>query len=58
MNSNTKANLTHKGAREKKKQLDPTPNSIRELIKIRADLKGNRDQKKCGTDQQNQELVL
>ena len=38
-NSNTKANLTHKGAREKKKQLDPTPNSIRELIKIRADLK-------------------
>ena len=37
MNSNRKANLTHKGAR-KKQQIDPTPNR-RELIKIRAELK-------------------
>ena len=37
-NSNTKANLTHKGAR-KKQQIDPTPNRRRELIKIRAELK-------------------
>ena len=37
MNSNTKANLTHKGAREKA-QIDPTPNR-RKLIKIRTELK-------------------
>ena len=37
MNSNRKANLTHKGAR-KKQQIDPTPNR-RELIKIQAELK-------------------
>ena len=36
-NSNTKANLTHKGAREKQ-QIDPTPRRRRELIKIRAEL--------------------
>ena len=39
-NSNTKANLTHKGAREKKQQIDPTPRRRRELIKIRAELNG------------------
>ena len=38
-NSNAKANLTHKEAREKKKQIDPTPNKRRELIKIRAEVK-------------------
>ena len=35
---------------EKKQQRDPTPSRRRELIKI-------RDQKNCGTDQQNQLLV-
>ena len=35
-NSNTKANLTHKGAREK--TADPTPSRRKELIKIRAEL--------------------
>ena len=35
--SNTKANLTQKGAREKQ-QIDPTPKRRRELIKIRAEL--------------------
>ena len=38
-NSNTKDNLTPKGAREKKQQIDPTPSRRRELIKIRAELK-------------------
>ena len=38
MNSNRKANLTHKGAR-KKQQIDPTPNRRIELIKIRAEFK-------------------
>ena len=40
-NSNTKANLTPKGAREKrrkKQQIDSTPSRRRELIKIRAEL--------------------
>ena len=39
--SNTKANLTHKEvrAKKKKKQIDPTPNRRIELIKIRAELK-------------------
>ena len=37
--SNTKANLTHKEARAKKKQIDPTPNRRIELINIRAELK-------------------
>lgn len=44
---------------EKEQQIDPTPSRRRELIKIRADrTQWNRDQKNCGTDQQNQELVL
>ena len=37
--SNTKANLTHKEARAKKKQIDPTPNRRIELINIRTELK-------------------
>ena len=41
---------------EKKQQIDPTPS--RRVNKDLSRTQRNRDQKNCGTDQQNQELVL
>ena len=42
---------------EKNQQTDPTPR-IRRKVKDSSKTQRNRDQKNCGTDQQNQELVL
>ena len=56
-NSNTKANLTRKGAREKTSNRSYTQQKKR-VNKDLSRSQRNRDQKNCGTDQQNQELVL
>ena len=56
-NSNTKANLTHKGAREKTANRSYTQEK-KGVNKDSSRTQRNRDQKNCGTDQQNQELVL
>ena len=56
-NSNTKANLTHKGAREKTAARSYTQQKKR-VNKDLSRTQRNQDQKNCGTDQQNQELVL
>ena len=56
-NSNTKANLSHKGAREKTANRSYTQQKKR-VNKDSSRTQRNRDQKNCGTDQQNQELVL
>ena len=56
-NSNTKANLTHKGAREKTANRSYTQEK-KGVNNDSSRTQRNRDQKNCGTDQQNQELVL
>ena len=56
-NSNIKANLTHKGAREKTANRSYTQEK-KGVKKDSSRTQRNRDQKNCETDQQNQELVL
>ena len=56
-NSNTKANLAPKEAREKKANRSYTQQKER-VNKDSRRTQRNLDQKNCGTDQQNQELVL
>ena len=56
-NSNTKANLAPKGAREGTANKTFTQHQKR-VNKDSSRTQRNRDQKNCGTDQQNQELVL
>ena len=55
-NSNTKANLTHKGAREKTANRSYTQEK-KGVNKDSSRTQRNRDQKNCGTDQRKEELV-
>ena len=55
--SNTKANLAPKGAGEKTANRSYTQQKKR-VNKDWSRTQYNRDQKKCGTDEQSQELVL
>ena len=56
-NSNTKANLAPKGSGENTANRSYTQQKKR-VNKDSSRTQRNRDQKNCGTDQQNRELVL
>ena len=55
--SNTKANVTHKGAKEKIADKSYTQQKNR-VNQNSSRTQGNRDQNNSGTDQRNEELLL